>query len=205
MKLKLSTKKIASVVIVILLLAGIYLFFFSKPIYTPLKQTENHIRGAQDAKVTIVEYSDFQCPFCARVQPTLDQILTDYEGKVKIQYRHFLLHSLSQKAAEASECAGDQEKFWEYHDKLFEKQSEWSTVGTGEFIRYAKDIGLDVGLFTTCLDSRYFASKVRAEWDEGKRKGVTGTPTFFVNGKPIVGAQPYTTFQTAIESALKTQ
>ncbi len=159
------------------------------------------VRGDPNAQVTIIEFSDFQCPYCGSVAPTIKQVLQEYEGKVKLYYKHFPLsfHEFAQKAAEASECAADQGRFWEYHDKLFENQE---ALDEASLKQYAKDLGLDSARFDSCLDSGQKASLVQSDFDEGQANGVSGTPAFFINGRMLVGAQPYSAFKQAIDAAL---
>jgi len=165
--------------------------------------------GKDDAPVTVIEFSDFQCPFCQRFrQETFDQIKTNYidTGKVKFVYRDFPLssiHPFAQKAAEAAECANDEGKFWEYHDLLFEKQQEWASADESKFKDYAKDINLDPGKFDKCLDDDKYADEVKKDFQDGAQAGVQGTPSFFINGKQLSGAQPYPAFQAAIDAELK--
>ncbi len=162
-------------------------------------------KGTADAKVAIVEYSDFQCPFCARAYPTVKQVLKDYDGKVKFYYKHFPLgfHQNAQKAAEAYECALDQGKQWEYHDKLFDNsQGDGTGLNIADLKKYAADLGLDTAKFNSCLDGGQKAAKVQADTAEGAANGVSGTPTFFINGQAVVGAQPYSAFQQAIDAKL---
>jgi protein-disulfide isomerase len=163
----------------------------------------SHIRGDFNAPITLVEFSDFECPFCGRHLPTLNKILSDYPNQVRLVYKHFPLgfHPNSQKAAEASECADEQGKFWEYHDKLFENQPTGYSLD--KFKQWAKDLGLNSGKFNDCLDSGKFAQKVQADFQEGAEKGVNGTPTTFVNGQLISGALPYESFKQIIDSLLK--
>ena len=159
-------------------------------------------RGSADAKVAIVEYSDFQCPFCARAYPTINQILKDYDGKVKFYYKHFPLgfHQNAQKSAEAYECALDQGKQWEYHDKLFENsQADGTGLNLADLKKYAAGLGLDTAKFNSCLDGGQKAAKVGADASEGAQNGVGGTPTFFINGKTLVGAQPYSAFKAILD------
>ena len=113
------------------------------------------------------------------------------------------IHPFAQKAAEAAECANDEGKFWEYHDLLFEKQQEWASADESKFKDYAKDINLDPGKFDKCLDDAKYASEVSKDFNDGVNAGVQGTPTFFINGNIVSGAQPYAAFQTAIDAALK--
>ncbi|MDP2910514.1 MAG: DsbA family protein [bacterium] len=163
----------------------------------------SHIRGDFSAPITLVEFSDFECPFCVRHLPTLNKILSDYPNQVRLVYKHFPLgfHPNSQKAAEASECADEQGKFWEYHDKLFENQPAGYSLD--KFKQWAKDLGLNSGKFNDCLDSGKFAQKVQADFQEGSEKGVNGTPATFVNGQLISGALPYESFKQVIDSILK--
>jgi protein-disulfide isomerase/copper chaperone CopZ len=164
---------------------------------------DNHVRGDFEAPITLVEFSDFECPFCGRHFPTLNKILSDYKGKVRLVYKHFPLsfHPNAQKAAEASECASEQGKFWEYHDKLFENQT--SGYSLEKFKQWARDLGLNVTKFNDCLDSGKYAQKVQADYQEGLQKGVNGTPATFVNGQLVSGALPYEVFKQIIDSALK--
>ena len=165
--------------------------------------------GKDNAPVTIIEFSDFQCPFCQRFrQETFDQIKTNYidTGKVRFVYRDFPLdsiHPLAQKAAEAAECADDQGKFWEYHDLLFEKQQEWASADESKFKDYVKDLSLDTDKFNKCLDDNKYADEVKKDFQDGAQAGVQGTPSFFINGKQLSGAQPYPAFQAAIDAELK--
>jgi protein-disulfide isomerase len=171
----------------------------------PSVNREDPFKGSPDAPVTIVEFSDFQCPYCARFyKNTLPQIEEKYikTGKVKLIYKDFPLsfHQYAQKAAEAAECADEQGKFWEYHDKLFENQSQ---LDVASLKRYAAELGLDTQAFNECLDSGKMAAEVQQDFNEGKAKGVSGTPTFFINGQKLVGAQPFEAFERIIEEKLK--
>lgn len=163
---------------------------------------DDHVRGDFNAPITLVEFSDFECPFCVRHYPTLKKILNDYKGKVRLVYKHFPLgfHPNAQKAAEASECASEQGKFWEYHDKLFENQPNGYSLG--KFKQWAKDLGLNMNKFNDCLDSGKYAQKVQADYQEGLQKNVQGTPATFINGLLVSGALPYETFKQIIDSLL---
>lgn len=165
---------------------------------------DDSVLGSEDAPVTIIEFSDYECPFCARAfNNTLPEIKEKYvdTGKVKLVYRDFPLsiHRSAQKAAEASECAGEQGKFWEMHDKLFENQS---ALDVASLKQYAKDIALDSTEFDACLDSGEMASEVQKDFSDGQKYGVTGTPAFFINGIKVSGAQPFSVFEQIIESEL---
>jgi protein-disulfide isomerase len=157
--------------------------------------------GNEDAKVTIVEFSDFQCPYCEKGYTTMKEVLANYPEDVKIVFINFPLsfHEYAQKAAEAGECAFAQGKFEEYHDMLFENQD---ALTLDDLKKYAVDLGLDTEAFNTCLDSDEMASKVEDDMAYGSELGVSGTPAFFINGQKITGARPYTDFETAIEEAL---
>lgn len=164
-----------------------------------------HTLGDEDAPVTLVEWSDFQCPFCGRFfTQTKGLIEENYidTGKVKLVYKHFPLdsiHPLATPAALASECAAEQDKFWEYHDKIFENQASLSAANLKV---WAGDLGLDQDQFDGCLDSRKYIDRVTADLREGSAAGVRGTPGFILNGQLISGAQPYSVFQAAFDAAL---
>ena len=165
---------------------------------------DDPVKGNPDAPVTIIEFSDFQCPYCASFfSDTLPQIEQNYidTGKVKLVYRDFPLsfHANAEPAAEAAECAGEQGKYWEMHDKLFENQASLSAAS---YKQWAADLGLDTAKFDSCLDSSKYASEIQKDVQDGQAAGVSGTPTFFVNGNKVVGAQPYSVFEQAIEAAL---
>jgi len=162
---------------------------------------DDHIRGSKDAKLIIYEYGDFECPFCGRAAPTVAQISSTYGKDVAIVYRHFPLsfHPSARPAALASECAGEQGKFWEYHDILFEHQT---ALAKSNLVDYAKQLKLDEKKFTSCLDSSKYADKVDADFASGQAAGVTGTPSFFINGKNLAGAYPFESFKPLIDAAL---
>jgi protein-disulfide isomerase len=164
-----------------------------------------HAKGPEDAKVTIIEYSDFQCPYCARFyNDAYQQILANYPNDVKIIFKDFPLsfHAQATPAAEAAECAGAQGKYWEYHDVLFEKQDEWASVGRASYDKYAEELGLDMETWANCVNNREFRENVQADFLEGQQKGVRGTPAFFINDKLVSGAQPFAVFQAEIDAAL---
>jgi protein-disulfide isomerase len=165
---------------------------------------DDSIKGDKDAPVTIVEFSDYECPFCERFySQTYNLIESEYidTGKVKLIFRDFPLsfHANAQKAAEAAECAGEQGKYYEMHDKLFE---EGVSNGIDSFKQYAKEIGLNEDEFNTCLDTGAMASEVKEDMSDGQKAGVQGTPAFFINGELVSGAQPFSVFQEKIEAAL---
>ncbi|MBT6774007.1 DsbA family protein [Candidatus Woesearchaeota archaeon] len=165
---------------------------------------DDSVKGDKDAPVTIVEFSDYECPFCTKFyEQSLQLIEKNYidTGKVKFIYRDFPLsfHQNAQKAAEAAECAGEQDKYFEMHDLLFEKGV---SGGVNAFKQYAKDIGLNTKKFDQCLDSGAMAQEVKDDFAAGQQLGVSGTPAFFINGKLVSGAQPYSVFEQIIEQEL---
>jgi protein-disulfide isomerase len=156
------------------------------------------VKGPRQAAVTIVEFSDFQCPFCANAQAVLRQVLETYPGDVKLVYRHFPLerHSQAKLAAEAAECAAQQGKFWEYHDQLFASAAELTRTRLQSL---AETVGLEPQGFSTCLESGASAARVAEDLAAGKKAGVVGTPTFFVNGRMLEGAQPFAAFKKIVD------
>ena len=166
---------------------------------------EEHTRGNLEAPVTIVEFSDFQCPFCSRFHPTVQQILEDYPEQVRWVYKHFPLdsiHSQARPAAEASECVFEQkgnEGFWQFADGLFDNQSR---LGEDLYKELAQSLGVSINEFENCISSRKYKDHVEADYQEGIKAGVRGTPGSFVNGESVSGAVPYETLKTAIEKAL---
>jgi protein-disulfide isomerase len=159
--------------------------------------------GPVDAPVTIIEFSDYQCPFCKRFyDETLPQIQATYEGQVKFVYRDFPLTSIhpdAQKASEASECADDQGRFWEYDALLWANQQQ---LDVPSLKTYAAGLGLDAATFDACLDSGKNAQEVQKDSSDAVSYGVTGTPAFFINDAALVGAQPFSAFQAIIDPLL---
>lgn len=175
------------------------------PVPQPFALEPARTLGFPNALVTMVELSDFQCSFCrkfwAETLPRLKEIYIK-NGKVRFAYQHFaILGEHSFAAAQAAECAREQEKFWPYHDKLFESQGGLAFTDA-KLKRYARELGLDAGAFTQCLDSGKYRQKVEDETKLGLQLGARGTPTFFLNGRMLPGAQPFEVFQAAIEEAL---
>ncbi len=158
--------------------------------------------GPDDAPITIVEFSDFQCPFCKQWHQTVyEPLLAAYPGKIRVVYRHLPLTSIhpdAQGAAEAAMCANAQGKFWEFHDKLFAGEA----LGAGIYSQYASDLGLDVKKFEACITKGAYRQAVQEDSDFALNLGVNSTPTFFVNGLAIVGAQPLSVFQQVIDKEL---
>jgi len=172
----------------------------------PAVTDEDWIRGDKNAALTVIEYSDFQCPFCSRFHPTMQQVMKEYAGKVRWVYRHFPLsfHPEAQPAAEAAECAGEQGKFWEYGDKLIENQA---TLGAALYAKLAAELGLNKGKFQDCVDGKKYTTKVQAQAQSGAAAGVNGTPGSFVidrdgNVQEIQGALPYESVKAVIDSML---
>ncbi len=173
-----------------------------QPEIVQVSADDDPVKGNENAKVTIIEFSEFQCPFCGRfARDTLPQIKTDYidTGKVKFVYRDFVVHSTSRNAQIAAECAEEQGKFWEYHDLLYQNQG---ALDDESLKGYASELGLNTATFNSCLDSEKYGSEVDKDTSDGRTAGVRGTPTFFINGKKFVGAQPYEAFKQEIEAAL---
>lgn len=158
-------------------------------------------RGNAQAKVTIVEFSDFECPFCSKAEESVTQVMDKYGDKVRLVFRHFPLsfHPHAPKAAEAAACAEDQGKFWEMHKILFANQQH---LEVAELKEYATQAGLDASKFGECLDTSKNKAKVDTDQKAGAEAGVTGTPAFFINGKLVSGAQPFSEFQKVIDAEL---
>jgi len=157
--------------------------------------------GSKDAKVEIVEFSDFQCPFCSRVWPTLQQVRTEYPEQVRVVFKHLPLriHPKAPEAHAAAEAAHRQGKFWEMHDAIFANPRELSTE---RYEQYAADIGLDVDQFKKDLVSPSVKARVDADQSEAAKLGVSGTPSFFINGRYLSGAQPFEEFKKRIDEEL---
>ncbi len=162
---------------------------------------DSYFKGAKDAQVTILEFSEFQCPFCSRVNPTIKQVLDTYPGKVKVVFKHSPLpfHKDAPLASEASIAAGAQGKFWEMHDKLFENQK---ALTRPDLDRFAGEIGLDMSKFKADLDGNVFKKVVDADMAISAQFGVQGTPNFFINGRKLVGAQPWDAFKKIIDEEI---
>jgi len=174
------------------------------PPYLPAKvalKAEGPSRGDAAAPVTIVEFSDYECNFCSSVEPTVKRILDQYPGKVRVVFQSFpiSIHPHAQKSSEAALCAGEQGRYWEMHEKLFANQKE---LGTENLKARAKAIGLDPLAFDTCLDSGRMAPAVEQNRKLGESLGVNSTPFFFINGRPLSGAQPFERFREIIDYEL---
>jgi protein-disulfide isomerase len=159
------------------------------------------VRGSAGAPITLVEYSDFQCPFCARATPTIRRLTEEYDGRVRWVFKHFPLpiHPDAPLAHEVSLAAGEQGKFWEMHDLIFENQRKMKRE---HLLGYAKDLGLDVARIEKDVDSGKFKPLVDADLKEGQGLGVRATPTFFINGRRVIGAVPYETIKQVVDQEL---
>lgn len=166
-------------------------------------EAKGPVRGPENAKITLVEFSDFECPFCGRAHDTVEKVMQKYDGKIKLVFRQFPLsfHQHARKAAEGSLCAAEQGKFWEYYHALFGDQSKLTTDDLKET---ATKLGMDKAKFTTCLDSGKTAKTIEADLAAGEKAGVSGTPAFFINGVSLSGAQPAEEFERVIEQELAT-
>lgn len=167
----------------------------------PELSDSDHVRGNKDAKVVLIEYSDFQCPFCSRHHPNMNKLMDEYGDKIAWVYRHFPLsfHPNAQPAAVASECAGAQGKFWEFADAMFADQD---SLGDDFYVKVAGQLGLNTTTFQTCLDSGKYDSLITSQQSGGASAGVNGTPATFINGELVSGAVPYETLKGLIDAAL---
>lgn len=173
--------------------------------------SQDHYRGAkpEDAKIVLVEYSDFECPYCLTHHPTLKRIIDEYGDQVSWVYRHFPLtsrHPQAEASAAASECAGEQGKFWEYADKLYENQTQ---LGSDLYTKLAKDLKLNESKFADCVSSGKYRNAVTADLTEGDAVGISGTPATVImqdnnptTGQLVSGARPYESFKAAIDQLL---
>jgi protein-disulfide isomerase len=165
--------------------------------------TENfYALGPADAPITIVEFSDFECPFCRRWHAEVYKpLLAAYPGKIRLVYRNLPLTSIhpdALAAAEAAMCAGEQDVYWKYHDKLFSSES----LGNSAYLQYAQDLGLNMTTFKACLSDHKYQKAIEADSDFAINLGIRSTPTFFINGLAIVGAQPLDVFKQVIDKEL---
>jgi protein-disulfide isomerase len=162
---------------------------------------DDPVLGDANAPITIVEFSDFRCPYCGRFfAETLQPIMSNYEGKVKLVFRDYpILGPQSLTAALAGECMNAQGRFWDFHNQTFANQENLTREA---FISYAEDFGVNVEQFTTCLDNQEYIQEITADATYAQNLGVTGTPAFFINGRFISGAQPYSLFASVIDEEL---
>lgn len=220
--------KILSMVLVILLVVSVFFNIQNNAVtgavvaddsdetIIDISADDDPFLGPEDAEIVVIEFSDFECPYCGAATGTHEYLISNFksqdpsweapvpklkelaeQGKIKFVFRDFPLsaHSNAQKAAEAAECAHEQGKFWEMHDKLFENQD---ALTLEDLKSYAEELELDTTEFNDCLDNDEMFSEVQSDLAEGVSYGITGTPTFFVNGIPVVGAHPFSTFQEII-------
>jgi protein-disulfide isomerase len=158
--------------------------------------------GPANAPITIVEFSDYQCPYCqAWYQQTFDKLMASYPGKIRFVYRDLPLpmHPQAIPAAEAANCAGEQGAYWKFHNALFSGQY---SLGRTAYVQYASDLGLDAAAFTACLDDHHAQAEVEADVADAARLGLNGTPSFVINGQILVGAQPFEQFKAIIDADL---
>jgi len=159
--------------------------------------------GPENAPVTIIEFSDYQCPFCAKWHvEVFTRLMADYQGKVRFVYRDYPLYSIHPQAgpaAEAANCALEQNAYWEFHAALF---SEKYPLGNETYLLYARELGLDVDKFSQCVSERRYKAEVEADFSAANKLGVNSTPTFYINGRGLIGAQPYEAFKQVIDEEL---
>jgi formate-nitrite transporter family protein len=210
--LKTTEGKFLTFVLAIILLSFAYYFYAMKSgstSGTPEQVTiteQDHVRGTAGAKVTLVEFGDFQCPACGAYEPIVRQVVAENAGNIQFVFKHYPLtqiHPNALLAAKASEAAGLQGKFWEMHDMLYDRQQEWSgSLGARDmFAGYATELGLDAAAFSESLGNESLEQKIVAEYKEGNTLGVKGTPTFFVNGKMIQSPGSLEEFNRVIQDA----
>ncbi len=166
-----------------------------------IEEGDNPAIGPKDAPVKIIEFTDYQCPFCGKARPTVNQILSDYKGKVRYILRDFPLsfHKDSVKAHEAAHCAGEQNKYWDMNKKLFGDQKN---IKPDDLQKYAGEIHLNMDKFNTCLNSGKYTALIQQNQSYGESVGVSGTPAFFINGRMVSGARPFAAFKEIIDDEL---
>ena len=171
------------------------------PRTTVALDADDPVFGPASASVEIIEFSDFQCPFCQRLTDTLEQLKTEYGGAIRLVFKDYPLpnHAQAFKAAEAGNCANEQGKFWELHDTMFSRQSE---LEVADLKRHAGELGMDQAAFDACLDSGRFAEQVNADLMAGQQYGVSSTPTVFINGRAVMGAAPFAVFDEIIRDEI---
>ncbi len=175
----------------------------AEPTRFNISEDDDPAIGPEDAPVVIIEFSDYQCPYCKRWHDEVFfRLLEAYGDQIRFVYRDFPLsaiHPFAASAAEAANCAREQDAYWEYHNALFSEKYGFSREA---FEQYAAELALDMPAFIDCLDTRRYQEEVEADYREAAALGVNSTPTFFINGRPVIGAQPYEVFVTIIEEEL---
>jgi len=196
--IQVKIKTIHLIVIVLIAIIGLTAYLFLRPQSAEVSADDDPFVGPKDAKVTVIEFFDFQCPACRSLEPTVKQVREKYKDRVKFVARDLPIsyHTFAQKAAEAAECAHEQDKYWEYHDLLMNGSLDVFTLK-----EYAKDLGLNTSQFDQCLDSDKYADEVQKDYQDGISYGVSGTPTFFINGQKLSLKYP-SDLEGAIESVL---
>ncbi len=197
---------ILGVLFVLLIGGAVWYSAGANDTYNAGVEVKAHIKGNPDAAVKLVEYSDFQCPACAQFHSVVKEIVDEYGDQLSFEYRHFPLsqiHRLAEPAARAAEAAGQQGKFFEYHDFLFENQGTWSnsTNPAQFFLQYANEVGLDIDEFTRMQRSSILRSHVQSQFAEARDLGFTGTPSFLLNGEPMK-FQTFDEFRAQIINAI---
>ncbi len=198
--------KIVALVVVILIGASVVYSQQAAKKANEGVSVETHVKGDPDASVTLAEYSDFQCPACAQFYPYIKDILSEHGDSIRFEYRHFPLiniHPQAVPAARAAEAAGQQGKFWEMHDKLFENQSVWSKSSnpSGFFNQYAEELGLDITLFKRHMGSTVITDAINQSFEDARDRGFTGTPTFLLNDQ-VMNFTTFDEFRAQIEAAV---
>ena len=159
-------------------------------------------KGGANAQIEVIEFADFQCPYCLAAAPTVKKVLETYGDRIRLVYRHYPLpnHPQARPAAEAAQCANEQGQFWPYHDRLF---AEAGKLSDADLKKAAADLGMDAARFNTCVDEHRYKAVVEADQQAGNDAGVNGTPAFFVNGRLLSGAQPFEAFKRVIDEELE--
>lgn len=193
---------IIGIITVVLFAGAIWLSGSSSETANEGVELKQHVKGNLESSIKLVEYSDFQCPACGAFQPVVTELMGQYGEEISFEYKHFPLsniHNFAIQAAVAAEAAGQQDKFFEFHDMLFENQGTWSGAASpgSIFIGYAEELGLDIELFRNQMKSSILRDKVKSEFDEGRKLGISGTPTFFLNGQRME-FDSYASFVTQI-------
>lgn len=208
------TKQIIILVLIVAAVVGFGVILFktgnSQPVVSPgtLVRSSSNMTGNQNAKVTLVEFGDYQCPFCAKLNPIITQLLDNYKGNSDFNFvfRNFPLqqHQFAQMAAESAEAAGAQGKFWEMQDKIYKNQNEWagSAQPLDLFASFAQSLGLDVNRFKQEVQNNQYKNKINEDTVDGNTLGVNSTPTLYLNGKKT-NSMDYVSLKNEIDNALK--